>query len=68
MSVSNFALAVGPPFVGLIQDATNTGDKFFWVAIFLVSLLGISLITTFWLFIYDWGHGRLLYRKDYDAE
>jgi len=30
MSVSNFALAVGPPFVGMIQDS-SVKDSFFWV-------------------------------------
>lgn len=63
MSVSNFALAIGPPFVEIIKDATKSGDKFFWVGIFFVSLLTLSLFITIWLFFYDWTHGRILYKR-----
>ncbi len=36
------------------------------MAIFLVILLGLSLVATVWLFIYDVYHGMVLLRKEPD--
>jgi len=68
MSACNFALAGGPPVVGMIQDSLKGKDPFFWVAIFMLTLLAISLASDIWLFLYDIKGSMILLKKDQSEE
>ena len=63
VSIQNFGLAVGPLFVGYIQQETTKDKGYYWVSFFFVIVGTLGIFTSILLYVNDLKTGAVLHSK-----